>query len=280
MRVRPWRPVGVGLLLLLGGACAGAGMSGHTAELQGTMAAARRVAVDPCALVSEAEVEKALSMTIGSSRVRSDDPLARAFAVAPSERVCEYYGVPASAEPSPADDRVSRPSGRRADVRVDEVLAELEAMLDRRDRRVTMARWRADEIASRLRAQELSVSVHPRPLSREQFDALLQRRLRGLKAERGDELTAAVVGQGARFVEEATDRATDVGGVGDAARWYPSLAQLHVLVGDVAFVITSLEQSPMMAGMLFDTTVEPTYDPPPEFVDLARIAAERLASSA
>jgi hypothetical protein len=272
MRVLPWRPVVVGLLVLAN-ACTGAAAPDHTTELDGAMASARHVAVDPCSLLTEGEVEKALSVTIGSSRVSADDPLARALAVAPSERVCEYYGVPAVA---PAT------GPRPSELRVDEALEELDASLERPNRGVASARRRADEVESQVRAQELSVSVHPRPLRREQFDTLLQRRLRGLALTQGsddEELTAAVVGQGARFVEEATDRATDVGGIGDAARWYPALAQLHVLVGDVAFVVTSLEQSPMMAGMLFDTTVEPVYDPPPEFVELARIAAERLGDS-
>ncbi|HSK95768.1 MAG TPA: hypothetical protein VK891_04045 [Euzebyales bacterium] len=246
------------------------------------MASARRVAVDPCSLLTEREVEEALSVTIGATRLRSGDPLAQAFAFAPSDRVCEYSGVvpPPTAAPS---DAVSRaPSEHASELRVDEALEELDGSLEQPDQGVASALRRADQIEAQVRTLELSVSVHPRPLDRAQFESFHQRRIRELQSRDGrrhDALAAAVVDQGSRFVDEATDRATDVGDIGDAARWYPALAQLHVLVGDVAFVVTSLKQSPMMAGLLFDTDVEPVYDPPPEFVELARIVAERLEAT-
>jgi hypothetical protein len=273
----------LGVALLLAAACAGpATTAGHTTEVVGTMASARRVAVDPCSLLTKREVEEALSVTIGAARLRSNDPLAQAFAFAPSEQVCEYSGVLGSPT-VPADAVTSPPSEVASELRVDEALEELDMSIEQPDPGVARARQRADMVEAQVRALELSVSVHPRPLDRRQFDTFHQRRIRQLGSRAGredDALAAAVVGQGSRFVEEATDRATDVGGIGDAARWYPALAQLHVLVGDVAFAVTSLEQSPMMAGMLLDTAVEPVYDPPPEFVELARIAAQRLETAA
>lgn len=278
MSVRSWRPLALVAVLTLGGACTGAvATPDDTAEV-GTMAAAQGVAVDPCSLLTETEVEKALSVTIESSRLRSDDPLAQAFTFALSEQVCEYYGV---LERSPADAGVQGSSERPSELRVDEALEDLDESLGETNQGLARARRQSDRVEAQFRALELSVSVHPRPLTRDQFETFYQRRIQelGLGADGGSEdedLAAAVVGQASRFVEEATDRATDVGGIGDAARWYPALAQLHVLVGDVAFVVTSLKQSPMMAGMLFDAPVEPIYDPPPEFVELARIAADRL----
>jgi hypothetical protein len=269
------------LVLALTGACTGvAAAPGNDADVVGTMAA-RGVTVDPCSLLTTVEVEKALSTTIGSSRQRTDDPMTQAFTVALSEQVCEYYGVPGTPSRSPTDTAASGPSERASELRVDEALEEIDESLGESNQNVVRARQHADKIEAHLRALELSVIVHPRPLSRDQFETFHEHRMRefavgGRVRSEDEDLAAAVVGRASRFVEEATDRATDVGGIGDAARWYPALAQLHVLVGDVAFGVTSLKQSPMMTGMLFDTPVEPVYDPPPELVELARIAADRL----
>jgi len=281
MLVRFRQSLALTLVLALTGGCTGVATApGNDAEVVGTMAA-RGVAVDPCSLVTTVEVEKALSTTIGSSRQRTDDPLTQAFTFALSEQVCEYYGVPGTPSRSPADAAASGPSERASELRVDEALEEIDESLGESNQNLVRARQHADKVEAHLRALELSVIVHPRPLSRDQFETfhehrMLQFAFGGHGGIEDEDLAAAVVGRASRFVEEATDRATDVGGIGDAARWYPALAQLHVLVGDVAFGVTSLKQSPMMTGMLFDASVEPVYDPPPELVELARIATDRL----
>lgn len=286
MFVRCWRPLAFAVVLMLGGGCAGAADSSETAiELTATSTAVSDVAriddvaVDPCSLVTEAEVEKALSVTIDFARLQSD-PLTRAFTFALPERSCEYYGV----VQTPTSDAVGSPADPDlpSEPRVDEALEELDESVEDPTRGLLeRAREDVDRVEAKFGASELLVGVHTERLSLDEFETYCERRIRELgridrSAGETDDLAAAVAGMGSRFVKEATDRATDVGGVGDAARWYPALAQLHVLVGDTAFVVTSFKQSPMMAGMLFDAPVEPIYDPPPEFVDLARLAADRL----
>lgn len=284
------RPLALALALMSATGCTGAaGVTDAAADLTaptlaaGPTPAAHEVAVDPCLLLTETEVETALSLTIESSRLQRD-PVMRAFMFALPDRSCEYYGVPEGVleTPSavaPSAGPVTPPSERKADAALDE----LDDAAGEPGRDLAQTLRDAEWIERQFGALELVVSVNLERLSREQFETYCKRRLQRLAhAEPGvgepDDLAAAVAGLGSRFVEEATDRATDVGGIGDAARWYPALAQLHVLVGDRAFVVTSLKQSPMMAGMLFDDHVEPTYDPPPAFVELARLAADRLGA--
>jgi hypothetical protein len=286
--IRSLRPLAFALVLMLVAGCTGAAdVAEPEAEVSApaitatTTPTVDQVTVDPCLLLTETEVETALSVTIQSSRLQSD-PLTRAFTFPLPERSCVYYGVAEEvlATPTTATDPPVA-STTPSEPRVDEALEELDrAVAQPGDDVLARARRDADRLERQYGTLELVVSVHPERLSREQFETYYERRLRQLTRPGGasepNGLAAAVAGRGAPFVEEATDRATDVGGIGDAARWYPALAQLHVLVGDVAFVVTSLKQSPMMAGMLFDVRVEPTYDPPPEFVELARLAADRL----
>jgi hypothetical protein len=288
--IRSLRPLAFALVLVLAAGCtAAADVAEPDAEVSAPAVTATttptvdQVTVDPCLLLTETEVETALSVTIQSSRLQSD-PLTRAFTFPLPERSCVYYGVveevlstPEATGPPVAS---ATPFATPSEPRVDDTLEERDgAVAQRGDDVLARARRDAERLERQRGALVLVVSVHPERLSREQFETYYERRLRQLvQPDRpsDDGLAAAVAGRGAPFVEEATDRATDVGGIGDAARWYPALAQLHVLVGDVAFVVTGLKQSPMMAGMLFDARVEPTYEPPLEFVDLARLAADRL----
>jgi hypothetical protein len=294
------RPAAFALVLLLAGGCtAAAEVTEPAAEMTAPTITASatpsvdEVTVDPCLLLTETEVETALSVTVESSRLQTD-PLTRAFTFALPDRSCEYYGLPAGALETPAatapPSDVAGPSDLAgpsdvavpSEPQVDETLEALDAAVAEPSQDL-LARARSDveRIEQQIGALELVVSVNPERLSREAFETYCERRLQQLAqgeraASEPEDLAAAVAGLGSRFVEEATDRATDVGGIGDAARWYPALAQLHVLVGDRAFVVTSLKQSPMMAAMLYDANVEPTYDPPPEFVELARLAAGRF----
>jgi hypothetical protein len=281
--IRSLRPLAIALVLVLAAGCtAAAEVAEPYVEMSAPAVTATttptvdQVTVDPCLLLTETEVEAALSVTIQSSRLQSD-PLTRAFTFPLPERSCVYYGVAEEALGTPAPAASAVPSGPPFAAAAEELGGAIAQPGDD-----VLARARSD--AERLERQsgplELVVSVHPERLSRDQFETYYEWRLRQLtqvdRASEFDGLAAAVAGRGARFVEEATGRATDVGGIGDAARWYPALAQLHVLDGDVVFVVTSLKQSPMIAGMLFHARVEPTYDPPPEFVDLARLAVDRL----
>jgi hypothetical protein len=287
MPIRPFRPVVLALVLMLATGCTGAAdVTGPAVEMPAPAMKATmtptvdQVTLDPCLLLTETEVETALSVTIESSSLQSD-PLTRALMFPLPDRSCGYYSVSpvalnVSTAPSP-----SVPSPVPADPKVGEALEELDKQISPPGHSVLGHAWReVERLERRFAALELVVSVNPKRLSREQFETYYEQRLRRLAQIDGagepDGLAAAVAGMRARFVQEATDRATDVGGIGDAARWYPALAQLHVLVGDVAFVVTSLKHSPMTAGLLFDARVEPTYDPPPEFVELARLAADRL----
>ena len=281
--IRSLRPLAFALILFVAAGCTGAAdVAEPAAEMSAPAVTATgtptvdQVTVDPCLLLTETEVETALSVTIRSSRLQSD-PLTRAFTFPLPERSCVYYGVADGVLEPPAPTTSVPPSGPR----VDGASEELQPVAAQRgDDVLARARRDAERLQQQFGTLELVVSVHPDRLSREQFETHYERRLRQLTqidgASEFDGLAAAVAARAARFVEEATDRATDVGGIGDAARWYPALAQLHVLVGDVAFVVSSIKESPRMAGMLFDARVEPTYDPPPELVELARLAADRL----
>jgi hypothetical protein len=277
------RPLAFPLVIVLAAGCtAAADVAEPDVEMSAPAVTATttptvdQVTVDPCLLLTETEVETALSVTIQASRLQSD-PLTRALTFPLPEPSCVYYGVVDEVLETPTPTASAVPSEPRVDAASEQLD---EAVAQPGDDVLARARRDAERLERQFGTLELVVSVHPQRLSREQFETYYQWRLRQLTqidgASEFDGLAAVVAGRGAGFVEEATDRATDVGGIGDAARWYPALAQLHVLAGDVAFMVTSLKQSPMMAGMLFDARVEPTYDPPPEFVELARLAADRL----
>jgi hypothetical protein len=264
----------VGALLLLAGCTGAADSSDVAADAPVAWAAGDTTAPagGPCALLSEVEVEQALSATITSSQAQSSDALTRAFTFTLPDDVCEYYGpraLPSDAagggepfEGSPGD--VDLPSET-----VDETLDEMNAAIE-------AARVEAEQIASRLAALELSVSVSDRPVSREEFKVRYERRVEAFARDDPAASEPGALGVDLRFVEEATDGAKDIGGVGDAARWYPAMAQLDVLVGDTAFAVSILHEAPMVAGIVSGTPVDPRDDPPQRLVDIARLAAERL----
>lgn len=277
-----WRPVVVAVLLLMVGGCSGAAESSDVAPDAPVAWADGDTAVPadgPCALLSEAEVEQALSATIISSRIPPSDALTRSFTFTLPDEVCEYYGPRVLPSPSAGEreqlERFPKDPDLPSELGVDEALDELETTIDRANQGLDAAKAEAEHIESQLGALELSVSVSAERLSREEFEVRYERRVEAFARD------DAAAGPGAlavdlSFVEEATDGAKDIGGIGDAARWYPAMAQLDVLVGDTAFAISSLEQAPMMAGMVFGVPVDPLYDPPPELVDIARLAVERL----
>ena len=272
----------VGALLLLAGCTGAADSSDVAADAPVAWAAGDTTAPagGPCALLSEVEVEQALSATITSSQAQSSDALTRAFTFTLPDEVCEYYGpraLPSDAagggerfEGSPGDaDLPSEPT-------VDGTLDEMNAAVDRAHRGLEAARVEAEQIESQLAALELSVSLSDRPVSREEFKVRYEQRVEAFARADPAASEPGALGVDLRFVEEATDGAKDIGGVGDAARWYPAMAQLDVLVGDTAFAVSILHEAPMVAGIVSGTPVDPRDDPPQRLVDIARLAAERL----
>lgn len=269
------------MLLLLATGCTGAAES---SDVEGDAPAALAAGTapapgdGPCTLLSEAEVEKAMSVTIISSQVQAADALTRAFTFTMADDVCEYYGprvLPSAAGGEhEQSDRHPDDSDLPAELPLDENV-DGDTTMDGAGRGMEEARAEAEHIASQLDALELLVSVSAAPLSREEFKVRYERHVeafaRGGAASEDGALTVDL-----GFIETATDGAKDVGGIGDAARWYPAMAQLDVLVGDTAFTVTSLQQASLMAGMVFGAPADPLNDPPQKLVDIARLAAERL----
>src|SRR5690606_16260117 len=74
--------------------------------------------LDPCELVTEADVETALSVNIATSRPQPADPRLRALSFGLPERVCEYHGLvedtsaagrrPGASTPGPDADAAGR----------------------------------------------------------------------------------------------------------------------------------------------------------------------------
>lgn len=289
MRTRSSSALAVALAIAVAAGCSGAAESRGLGLLRsaavGDPVDAPWAGVDPCALVTETEVERALSVTIASSRRQSDDPLRQALSFALPGRVCEYHGVAEAVRASPTRDASGdTPIPFPADAAtrshaawgpgVVAVLEELSGSDVRGARRLGPS-------AAQLDTLELSLSVSARSLSRDEFDTRYERRVLDLDPHQAgpdghEDISGSVAALASSFVDKATEGARDIGGIGDAARWYPATAQLDVLVGDVTFAVTSVKESPMMSGIFLGAPVDPANGPPPEFVEIARLAAERL----
>lgn len=275
-----WWPATLGVLLLMATGCTGAAESSDVAgDAPAASAAGNALDAGPCTLLSEAEVEKAMSATIVSSQVQASDALTRSFTFTMADDVCEYYGP--RVLPSAAGGKRERSEHHPDDpelpseLRIDETLEELDTTMDDAGSGLEEARAEAEHIASQLDALELLVSVTAAPLSREEFKARYERHVQAFARDAAaSEAGALTVDFG--FIETATDGAKDVGGIGDAARWYPAMAQLDVLVGDTAFTVSTVQDASLMAGMVFGAPADPLNDPPQKLVDIARLAAERL----
>lgn len=272
-----WRAT-LGVLLLATG-CTGAAESSDVAgDAPAASAAGNALSAGPCTLLSEAEVENAMSATIVSSQVQASDALTRSFTFTMADDVCEYYGprvLPSAAGEGEQSEHHPDDPELPSELPIDEALDELDTTMDDAGRGLEEAKAEAEHIASQLDALELLVSVTAAPLSREEFKARYERHVEAFaRGAAASETGALTVDLG--FVETATDGAKDVGGIGDAARWYPAMAQLDVLVGDTAFTVSSLREASLMAGMVSGAPADPLNDPPQKLVDIARLAAERL----
>ena len=270
-------------MLLTAAGCTGAADSSDVAAdapVAWTAGDTAAPAGGPCALLSEADVEQAMSATIVSSQAQTSDALTRAFTFTLPDDVCEYYGLRVlPSDAAAADERFERypdDPDLPSELAVDETLDEMNAAIDRANRGLGAARVEAERIESQLDALELSVSVSDEPVSREEFKVRYERRVEAFARDDPTSSEPGTLGVDLRFVEEATDGAKDIGGVGDAARWYPAMAQLDVLVGDTAFAVSILQEAPMVAGIAFGAPVDPRDDPPQRLVDIARLAADRL----